>query len=40
MPLDMEVELSPFDIVLGGPPREAQNLPQFSAYIYCGQTVV
>ena len=40
MPLGMEVGLDPGDIVLDGgpaPPKGAR--PQFSAHVYCGQTV-
>jgi len=40
MPLDMVVGLSPGHIVLHGypaPPKGAR--PQFSAHVYCGQTV-
>ena len=44
MPLGTEVGFGPGDIVLDGDPaplpkKEAQQLPQFSARVYCGQTV-
>ena len=43
MPLGMELGLSPGDFVLDGdpalPPKNgAEPPPQFSAYVYCGQT--
>jgi len=43
MPLDTEVSLSPGDIVLDGDPAlpaKKGHSPQFSAYVYCGQTAV
>jgi len=42
MPHGMEVGLSPGHIVLHGdpaPPLKKGQSPQFSAHIYCGQTV-
>ena len=43
MPLGAEVGLGPGHIVLDGdpapPPKGAQQLPQFSAHVCCGQTV-
>ena len=44
MPLSTEVGLSPGDIVLDGDPaappsRNKGAQPQFSAHVYCGQTV-
>ena len=41
MPLGMEVGLGPGDFVLDGgrsPPSKG-TAPQFSAHVYCGQTV-
>jgi len=42
MPLGTEVDLSPDDIVLDRDPAHpqtgAESPPQFSAYVYCGQT--
>jgi len=41
MPLGMEVDLGPGDIVLDGDPaptlKEAQPPPQFLAHVHCGQ---
>jgi len=44
MPLGMEVGLSPGDFVFDGvpaplPKKGAELPPQFSAHVYCGQTV-
>jgi len=44
MPLGMEVGLGPGDFVLGwdpAPPRQngRGHSPQFSTYVYCGQTL-
>ena len=43
MPLGMEVGLGPGQIVLDGDPalpqKGAQQSPNFSVHIYCGQTV-
>jgi len=43
MPLDMELGLGPGDCVRWGPtslsPERGQSLPQFSAHVYCDQTV-
>jgi len=42
MPLGMEVNLNPSDIVLDGDPpplpHKGGRAPEFSAYVYCGQT--
>jgi len=41
MPLGMEVDLDPSDTVLDGNPAPLPKTgadPQFSAYVYCGQT--
>jgi len=42
MSLGMELDLSPRDFVLDGdaalPPKKGAGAPQFSAYLYCGQT--
>jgi len=41
MPLGMEVDLSPDDIVLDGDPalpQKGHTHPHFSAHVYCGQT--
>ena len=45
MALGMEVGLGPGDFVLDGDPatspqKRAELPPQFSAHVYCGQTVV
>jgi len=44
MSLGTEVGLGPGDIVLNGDPappqKGTQQLPHFSAHVYCGQTVV
>jgi len=44
MPLRVEVELGPGDIVLDGDPAPSPTergtaAPHFSAHVYCGQTV-
>ena len=42
MPLGIEVGLSPGDVVLDGDPaalRKTGLSPQFSAHVYCSQTV-
>jgi len=42
MPLGTEVGLLPGDSVLDGdpaPPMEGTAAPNFSAHVYCGQTV-
>jgi len=40
MPLGTEVNLSPCDVVLDGiaAPSKKGTAPQFSVYVYCGQT--
>jgi len=42
MPIGMEVNLGPGDLVLDGdpapPPQKGNGAPKFSAHIYCGQT--
>jgi len=39
MPLGMEVDFGPGDVVLDGvtAPPERGTTPQFSAHVYCGQ---
>jgi len=42
MPLGVEIGLGSGDIVLDGnpaPPQKGHSSPQFSAHVYCGQTV-
>ena len=44
MPLGMEVDHGPGDIVLDGDPAKGHDIPHFSAHVvsahvYCGQTV-
>ena len=40
MPLGTELGLSPGDVPLDGDPVPPKAQPQFSAHVYCGQTVV
>ena len=39
MPLGREIDVGPGGIVLELPAKAAQPRPQFSARVYCGQTV-